>query len=271
MRANLEGLVTGDRVIWREGEDSGVVVARQVRDNELSRPDAYGNIKPVAANIDQILIVIAPVPEPHASLVDRYLVAAETVTIEPVILLNKTDLLVGAAAADLREALDELLGIYPGMGYRVLRASSRTEQGMRELHEALQGRTSVFVGQSGVGKSSLINTLLPGVELRVGALSEYSGKGTHTTTTARLFHFPAGGELIDSPGIREFGLWHMDRATIEAGFREFRPFLGHCRFRDCRHAREPGCALHAAIEQGRVSQRRFDSYRQLLASGLEHD
>jgi ribosome biogenesis GTPase len=263
LRANLEGLVTGDRVVWCEGEPTGVVVAQLARHSVLSRPDPYGKLKPVAANIDQIMLVIAPLPEPHGNLVDRYLVAAETVGIEPVILLNKTDLLTADEA--LRQHIDDLLQIYPELGYAILRTSSK-EGGLEELREALCDRISVFVGQSGVGKSSLINALLPDADLRVGELSEYAGKGTHTTTTARLLHLPSGGSLIDSPGIREFGLWHMTREQVEQGFREFRPFLGNCKFRDCQHRQEPGCAILAAVETGHISASRLESYRHIVAS-----
>jgi ribosome biogenesis GTPase len=263
LRANLEGLVTGDRVIWCEGEPTGVVVAQLDRESVLCRPDSQGNLKPVAANIDQIIIVLAPLPEPHANLIDRYLVAAETVGIEPVILLNKTDLL-----ADHGEKIDELLAIYPTLGYRVLRTSIKG--GLEELHGALSERTSVFVGQSGVGKSSLVNVLLPEADLRVGALSENTQKGTHTTTTAQLFHLTYGGSLIDSPGIREFGLWHMSKQQVEEGFREFRPFLGTCKFRDCQHQQEPGCAILGAAESGQIGERRLDSYRRIVAS-LDED
>ncbi len=263
LRANLENLVTGDRVVWCEGEPTGVIVAQGERSSVLSRPDPYGKLKPVAANIDQIVVVIAPLPEPHAMLIDRYLVAAETVNIEPVILLNKTDLLSHDPA--LRHKLDELLAIYPTLGYRILHTSSK-QGGMEELHAALRERTSVFVGQSGVGKSSLVNALLPEAELRVGSLSETTSKGTHTTTTAQLFHLPSGGSLIDSPGIREFGLWHMTRDQVEHGFREFRPLLGHCKFRDCQHVHEPGCAILGALAAGEISQLRMDSYRRIVAS-----
>lgn len=262
LRANLEGLVTGDRVIWCAGEPTGVVVAQLDRHSELRRPDPYGNLKPVAANIDQIFIVIAPFPEPHANLIDRYLVAAENVGIEPVILLNKTDLLQEDAA--LNQRMDTLLAIYPKLGYRVLRASKMGA--MEELHAALKGRTSVFVGQSGVGKSSLVNTLLPDADMRVGALSESTQKGIHTTTTAQLFHLPTGGTLIDSPGIREFGLWHMSKEQVEQGFREFQPHLGTCKFRDCQHQQEPGCAILAAAEAGDISEQRLNSYRRIVAS-----
>jgi len=263
LRANLDTLVTGDRVVWCEGDPMGVVVAQRERRSVLGRPDPQGRLKPVAANIDQILVVIAPYPEPHANLIDRYLVAAEAMHIEPIILLNKCDLLDGDTK--LAASLDALLAPYPELGYRLLRTSAKAA-GLSELQDALRERTSVFVGQSGVGKSSLVNALLPHADMPVGPLSEATQKGTHTTTTARLLHLACGGSLIDSPGIREFGLWHMARAQVEQGFREFRPFLGACKFRDCRHEREPGCALLAAVESGAVSAVRLDSYRRIAAS-----
>lgn len=262
LRANLGSLVTGDRVIWRDGKPTGVVVASQPRHSELSRPDSHGQLRPVAANIDYIVLVIAPVPEPHANLIDRYLVAAESVDIEPLILLNKTDLLNDSN----RDDIDALLEPYPAIGYRLLTASTKSRHGLDALKSELKNRTSVFVGQSGVGKSSLINALLPGVDLKVGALSRGHAKGTHTTTTARLFHFPDGGSLVDSPGIREFGLWHMQREEVLRGFKEFRPYLGHCKFRDCQHTGEPGCALREALERGEISQRRWDSFEAIATS-----
>lgn len=263
LRANLDGLVTGDRVIWCAGDATGVVVAREPRHSELRRPDPYGKLKPIAANIDQILVVIAPFPEPHANLIDRYLVASEAVGIEPVLVLNKSDLL--ERDHDLRTRLQALLAIYPTLGYRLLEVSSHSGS-LSLLKAALRDRISIFVGQSGVGKSSLVNALLPAAGLRVGALSELRQKGVHTTTTAQLFHLPAGGSLIDSPGIREFGLWHMSREQVEQGFREFRPLLGHCRFRDCSHEHEPGCAILAAVEAGAISPTRLGSYRHIVST-----
>ena len=266
LRANLDGLVTGDRVIWRAGQEgSGVVVAREERDSVLKRPDARGLLKPVAANIDQLLIVFAVEPAPHANLIDRYLVAAEATGIAPVLVLNKTDLL----PEDGGE-LGKLLERYRDLGYPVVRTTTATETGLDDLRSQLEGRTSVFVGQSGVGKSSLIDLLLPDETLRIGALSEDSRKGTHTTTTARLYTMSraevADGDLIDSPGIREFGLVHLNEQEVTDGFIEFHDYIGYCRFRDCRHRNEPGCALLAAVEAGKIHPARFASYRRILDS-----
>lgn len=264
LRANLPALVTGDQVIWRAGNPTGVVVADTARKSVLSRPDISGKLRPIAANIDHIVIVVAALPEPHANLIDRYLVAAEAVDIEPLILLNKADLL----DQGYRAAMEQLLDIYPRIGYRVIQASTQNHDGLEELKAVLRSRTSVFVGQSGVGKSSLINALLPGVDIKVGELSKGHAKGTHTTTTAKLFHFADGGNLVDSPGIREFGLWHMEREQVLDGFIEFRPFLGRCKFRDCQHLQEPGCELLAALERGDISQRRLDSFT-MIANTLD--
>ncbi len=262
MRTNLGQLVTGDRVAWRAGQTGGVVVALLPRKSELTRPSPSGELKPVAANIDFIVVTIAVEPTPFANLIDRYLVAAELSGIEPVILLNKIDLLDDNNGPDL----EAMLARYQAIGYRVLHASNASQAGLAELKAALNDRISIFVGQSGVGKSSLINSLLPGIDLRVGELSEQARKGRHTTTTARLFHFPDGGDLIDSPGIREFGLWHIDAEDLLDGFREFRALRGLCRFRDCKHEKEPGCAFKQALDEGAISAERWRSYRHILAS-----
>jgi ribosome biogenesis GTPase / thiamine phosphate phosphatase len=258
-RSNLGSLVTGDRVVWRTGNPMGVVVAVLPRTTALQRPDPHGDMKTVAANIDRIIIVVAPYPEPHANLIDRYLVAANAIDIEPVLLINKIDRI----DDDTRTKIDYLESTYRKLGYKVLMLSTHTEQGLDELKEYLNHYTSVFVGQSGVGKSSLINALLPESNLRVGALSERQ-QGTHTTTSATLLHFPGGGHLIDSPGIREFGLWHMEEAEVLEGFIEFRDFIGHCKFRDCSHRHEPGCAILTALDSGQISSTRMDSYRYIL-------
>ncbi|WP_339805655.1 small ribosomal subunit biogenesis GTPase RsgA [uncultured Marinobacter sp.] len=265
VRANIDSLVTGDQVTWRPGQErTGVIVARNERQTLLQRPDNFGQLKPVAANIDHIILVIAPEPEPHDNLIDRYLVAAENTDIPAVILLNKADLL----NDHNRAPIEALLNRYRDLGYPVVVASAHHPDAATPevIDELVRNRTSVFVGQSGVGKSSIIQTLMPDTELKVGALSVSTGKGTHTTTTAKLFHLAIGGDLIDSPGIREFGLWHMTAQEIEYGFREIRNVTGNCRFRDCRHKGEPGCALAAAVEEGKISPQRLHSYQRILQS-----
>lgn len=267
LRSNLGSVVAGDDVVFCAGGDTGVVVARGPRRTALRRPDSHGKLRTVAANIDRVIIVIAPQPEPHGNLIDRYLVATENLGAEAVIFLNKIDLLDNETA---RAHLETILEPYPALGYRVVRSSARFGT-HAELYTLLEGHTSILVGQSGVGKTTLANALLPGLDARTGSLSADSGKGRHTTTTARLFTLPQGGALIDSPGIREFGLWHMDRADIERGFREFRDRVGQCRFRDCRHRGEPGCALVAAADSGAIHPARIASYRHIVASIEEEE
>lgn len=261
-RSNLEPLVTGDQVIWQPGEPTGVVIAGLPRRSLLNRPNNFGELKPVAANIDTLLIVIAPEPEPHYNLIDRYLVAASHCNIEPLLLLNKCDLL----QPDTHAPLDDMLTLYRRLGYATLEVSGKSRLGLEHLQTLLAQRTSIFAGQSGVGKSALVNALLPGVNTLEGTLSEAVGKGRHTTTAARLFHFPAGGNLIDSPGIREFGLWHISPEELLQGFIEFRPWLDGCRFRDCRHEREPGCRLQEAVNAGSIDPRRLHSFHAIRAT-----
>ncbi|MEO9654835.1 small ribosomal subunit biogenesis GTPase RsgA [Marinomonas sp.] len=268
LRANLGQLVTGDKVVWRPKQnEGGIVVATTPRHTILSRPDMHGRLKPVAANIDHIVVVIAAEPVAHANLIDRYLVAAETVGIPPVILLNKSDLIDDSN----KEQLDELLKTYQDLGYHIIRTSIKNQAGMESLYGFLENKTSVLVGQSGVGKSSLIGTLLPDIEISVGELSQKRKKGTHTTTTARLFHMPKGGDLIDSPGIREFGLWHISEDELLSGFIEFREHIGYCRFRDCAHEKEPGCAILEALEKGQITPHRFESYLRIKQSIRDND
>jgi ribosome biogenesis GTPase len=258
-RQNLGPLVVGDQVVWQPGaEHSGVITAGLPRKSVLVRPDPAGVPRPVAANIDRIIVVAAARPLFSAALIDQYLVAAEHTAISPLLLFNKVDLL---DEAELR-AVHAQLAVYAAIGYPVLYASTAQAHGMDALIEALHGHTSAFVGQSGVGKSSLIKALLPDEEIRIGELSE-SVHGRHTTSAARLYHLPTGGQVIDSPGVREFRLGHLEPGEIARGFVELRPFLGKCRFRDCRHRQEPGCRLREAVEDGEVSAARFESYLQL--------
>lgn len=263
MRQNLPPLVCGDRVVWQAGpDDTGVVVAVSPRESLLERPDADNQLKPVAANINQILVVAAPEPALDVDLINRYLVAAEMTGIPPVLIINKIDLL----SAKALDKLQQRLQVYTDIGYQVVYASCKQAHGLDDLMAHLRDKTSIFVGQSGVGKSSLIQALLPEEELRVGALSEGSGLGRHTTTATRLYHFPAGGELIDSPGVRAFRLGHASTAQISAGFVEFAPYLGQCRFSDCSHRVEPDCALQQAVADGHINAERFESFLRILDS-----
>jgi ribosome biogenesis GTPase / thiamine phosphate phosphatase len=261
-RSNLEPLVTGDEVLWQAGEPTGVVVGGTPRRSLLRRPNAFNEIKPVAANIDCVVIVLAPQPVPHPNLIDRYLVATELMQCTPLLVLNKCDLL----DVDSRTSLGNLLQQYTALGYATLEVSGKRQLNLAPLQAALEGKNSVFVGQSGVGKSALVNALLPGTNTLEGELSQGERKGRHTTTSARLFHFPAGGNLIDSPGIREFGLWHITAQELLTAFVEFRPYLNGCKFRDCRHDREPGCQLQAAVAAGKISEARLSSYHAIRST-----
>lgn len=262
LRANLGAIVTGDRVIWCDSEQGAVVVSVLPRRTELVRPDTFGKLRPVAANVDRMLITVAPQPEPHPNLVDRYLVVAENLGLRAVIVVNKADLPDSVAST----GLEYILRVYPQLGYPVLQVSAHTGDGMATLQECVSEGTSIFVGQSGAGKSSLIQTLLPDESIKIGELSEQVAKGRHTTTHSRLYHFPGGGSCIDSPGIREFGLWHMSADEVAGGFREFHPLLGLCRFRDCSHDRDPNCALRGGVEDGSVLPERFESFRRIVNS-----
>lgn len=263
-RSNIEALVTGDRVIWQQGEPLSVVVSCLPRLGFLQRPNKYNELKPVAANIDRIVIVIAPYPEPHYNLIDRYLVAAEVSNIVPVILLNKIDLLDDSNL----EHFNDMLSLYEKLGYATARVSCKQALGLDELNQLLAGHTSIFAGQSGVGKSALVNALLPDTNTLEGSLSAAEDKGRHTTTSARLYHLPQGGDLIDSPGIREFGLWHMHPEDLIRGFIELRPLLGQCKFSDCQHDNENHCRILQAVSEGLVDMRRLNSY-QIICNSME--
>ncbi|EMH1772344.1 small ribosomal subunit biogenesis GTPase RsgA [Proteus mirabilis] len=271
IRRTISSLVTGDKVVWRPALQTqenvrvnGIVEAVHERTSVLTRPDYYDGIKPIAANIDQIIIVSAILPELSLNIIDRYLVACETLNIEPLIVLNKVDML----DAESRAMVSEWMQIYKDIGYRVLEVSSYTKEGLEALTQALIGRISIFAGQSGVGKSSLLNTLLPTMEesILVNQVSDNSGLGQHTTTASRLYHFPLGGDVIDSPGVREFGLWHLTPEQVTKGFIEFRPFLGGCKFRDCKHNDDPGCLITEAVDKGEIAPTRFENYHRILES-----
>ena len=269
-RQHLGSLVPGDRVSWRpekEGE-TGVVLARMPRTTLLSRPNSRGQLHAVASNIDQVFVVIAPKPQPSQTTVDRYLLATEVASITPIVILNKSDLL---SAPILSDPVFTFFQQYQNLGYTTLQICNKTGEGITKLSALLQDKISVFVGQSGVGKSSIISSVLPEETIKVGKLSTLGEHGKHTTTTARLYHFSGqSGSLIDSPGIREFPLWPIEPRELANGFIEFRPFLGYCKFRNCLHQNEKGCALLEGLNQGKITADRLNSYQKLLVSMQEN-
>lgn len=264
LRANIGVTVTGDRVAWQKGDaerdENGVVLSIYPRKTELQRPDGYGKLRPVAANVTQMLITIAIEPEPHKHLIDRYLVAAENHDVCPVLLINKSDLI----DASNTQTIEEIRTLYSTLGYQVVDMSASDLSGLEKLKDILKNNTSIFVGQSGVGKSSLIKSLLPDTDIKIGALSEQMGKGKHTTTHSCLYHFPWGGDCIDSPGIREFGMWHFDADQVMRGFIDLNQYSGQCHFRDCTHVHEPNCAIQEAVENGKILPGRFESFRRIV-------
>lgn len=263
-RRSLGQVLCGDRVSWRSsGGDDAVIEEIEPRRNVIARPNFRGRIRPLAANVDQMIVVQAIAPGIDQDLLDRYLVLAEHLAVGPVVWLNKTDLLPD------RPALDRLLNEfsrYRELGYPVLSGSARAARELEELRAVLPGKTSILVGQSGVGKSSLVAALHPSQDVRIGALSETSGLGRHTTTETTLYHLPGGGDLIDSPGIRTLRVGHLSEAEVAEGFREFAPYLGQCRFADCRHQSEPGCRLWRAVAEGRIHRERLDSFHRIVDS-----
>ena len=276
-RQHLGTLVCGDQVIWQsitEGDDKGVIVALEPRKTLLTRNDVSGRLKPVAANIDQVVIIIAPKPPLNEFLIDRYLLTIESIGVKAILLLNKVDLL---SETDL-DVMKQRLSCFTDIGYQLIFASNKTEQGLEKLRQQLSSHTSILVGQSGVGKSSLTKSLIPDKEIRIQSLSEATGLGIHTTTTSMLYHLLLTeyedasnsdskiGDLIDSPGVRSFEPSQLSLAQLEQGFIEFAAYLGHCRFSNCSHTVEPNCALLEAVAEGEIDPRRLQSYLQLRES-----
>jgi len=259
-------VVCGDIVLWQpEGVDTGVITSIEKRHTILQRPDINNNLRIIASNIDQIFIVVAHKPELNEGLIDRYLVAAENSHLKPIILLNKIDLFDEQEFSDLKQRLK----LYQDIGYTVLYTSAKQEHGLDSLTELLKNNNNIFVGQSGVGKSSLINTILKS-DARIGEISVATGKGKHTTTTAYLYPLGKGeGHIIDSPGVREFGLIKLSEADVVHGFIEFKPYIGHCKFRNCAHKNEPGCALLGALKDKQITEQRWKSCQRIIESLTE--
>ncbi len=262
LRQHLGAIAAGDGVCWQTNElgEGGVVTAVNPRHSELFRYNKFEGNKLVAANVDQLIIVTAIEPPRALNVVDRYLLLAELQHIKPIIVFNKIDLVDVENLTDIQEFLD----YYQSIGYQVLYTSSINKEGITELQNIMQQQSSVFVGLSGVGKSSLVNALIPGVELITGELSEVSREGNHTTTTARLIDLSGGGNIIDCPGIRELAIGGLTPQQVLDGFIDLRKIATQCQFRDCSHTHEPACAILTALEAGTINPDRFATYQNII-------
>ncbi|HEY4722577.1 MAG TPA: ribosome small subunit-dependent GTPase A [Anaerolineae bacterium] len=267
--SHTDPVAIGDVVRWTEaGPDAGQIVEVLPRRNQLARrsavpmPTAHAHEQIIAVNVDQVIAVFAAAnPRPAWNLLDRYLVSAESAEISALICLAKMDLVEGRPEA---EEIRAVMAEYQTIGYPVILTSAVTGAGLKELNTALSDRLSVFVGKSGVGKTSLLNALEPDLGLRVQATSQSTGKGRHTTTHFEIFSLAGGGAIIDTPGIREFGLWDVEQDDLAWFFPEMRPFVGTCKFGlDCEHDQEPGCAIRKAVGAGMISPYRYQSYLKL--------
>jgi ribosome biogenesis GTPase len=267
--ASLKLAVGDDVRLERATRDDAWAIAEILpRRSRLARraPGGGQGERIVAANVDQVIIVLAAAkPEPHPRMLDRFLVIAEGNDLTARIVINKIDL-VGEDAARERFA------VYEKIGYRVLYTAARAGVGLEDVHASMAGRRSVLTGPSGVGKSSLLNALFPGAGLRVGEISESVNKGRHTTVGAVVLPLPeeTDGYVIDTPGLREVGLWALPARELDRCFPEMRDRRDECRFGDCRHVAEPECAVRRAAEEGEISAERYDSYLRLLEELEEH-
>lgn len=258
-RATGDIAALGDHVqVTVLADGSGVIEEIEERERAIVRLDprprgVYQQV--LLANPDQAVFVFACAnPDPKLRMLDRFLVVAEKQNVPPIIIANKTDLLPNA---------EELFGMYTQIGYRVIYTSVREGRGLEELHEVLRGKISAFAGPSGVGKSSLLNALQPGLGLAVNEVSTFMNKGKHTTVARQLFPLEGGGYVADTPGWKSLALWDTEPEEMDAYFPELAPLVAQCQFSDCTHTHEPGCAVLAALEAGRIHRERYESYLRL--------
>jgi len=257
-RRKLETVAVGDQVkVIKSSADQGRIEEILPRRSILLRPSRNKKTRPVAANIDKIYVIFATEPHCDFLLIDQYLAICENRNIDAVLVLNKIDL------SDIKK-LEVELQQYQDLGYDMHKVSAKKNIGINALKAALNNQISLFAGQSGVGKSSLTNTIIPNKELKTNTVSEITKHGRHTTTAATLYHLPEGGDLIDSPGVAIFGLAGMTEQQLAWGYREFQPLLEDCRFNNCRHIKDKGCAVRAAAESGKIPMQRYQRFLKLI-------
>lgn len=265
IRQNLGDIACGDYVLVQQahaatGELQNAVVAVKERTNLLVKTGFAGAVKPVAANIGQLVIVTSLKPKPNPYLIDRYLTAAENLPAKALIVINKIDLL----DAETKRMCAKLTTLYQDIGYRVISTSIKQNIGLEEISQALSNTTSILVGLSGVGKSSIVKAILPKEEIKIGETSEATGEGKHTTTVSALYHLKCNGVIIDSPGVRDFTPINNSLLEITNGFVDIRQFNGACKFSNCSHTNEPGCAMRKAVSDGLLNEQRFNNYHRML-------
>ena len=248
--------VCGDRVALEpiEGESDWLITSVLERSNELTRPNQRGRVEVLAANVEMLVCVAAPTPKPDWFVVDRYLCAAESMHVPAIVAFNKTDI----------AGPDESLAVYERVGYSTVRCSALEGDGIDRLRDLMSGKTAIIVGQSGVGKSSLINALVSEAALKTAQVSSKTREGKHTTVNSVMLPLPGGGAVIDSPGVRDYAPALESATQVVRGFREIEHAGHDCRFANCRHLQEPGCAVKAAVEAGAIDARRYESYRRAL-------
>lgn len=259
-KRKLDTIVCGDFITWHPNQHGNASVDDLLpRTNALTRPGYRGRPRTIAANIDQLVIVNSWLPETSWDLVDRYLIAAHQLDATAIIVINKSDLAEEHATKADRQAMNS----YQEIGYDVLETNTHTGEGIAELQAQMNNKTSIFSGRSGVGKSSIANQILPDIDITVNVISD-SGEGKHTTTTATLYQLPSGGYLIDSPGVRDYALGNISPQELSTGYIEFSEYTNSCRFNNCTHDHEPGCAVRQAVSDDGISNERYQRYLNAL-------
>ena len=255
-KRKFDSIVCGDFITWHHNEHGNASVDDLLpRTNALTRPGYRSRPRTIAANIDQLVIVNSWLPETSWDLVDRYLIAATQLKAQAIIVMNKSDL----AEEHATESDWQAMKTYEEIGYKVLQLNAITGEGIEELKQLMDDKTSIFSGRSGVGKSSIANHILPDSDIAVGIISD-SGEGKHTTTTATLYHLENNGYLIDSPGVRDYALGDISTQDLADGYIEFSKYQDQCRFHNCTHDHEPRCAVSIAVENHEISQERYQRY-----------